>query len=1192
MDEILFDEYINRLDRLSKEKAGTVAGDGAASAAPSAQEDASADDYAVIRDDLTMHRGEMREHPLIRRLIREPGSGTAGGGAQPFSAEAHLRGGAGQSSYNPYGEAEDGGHSHGRSGLSGGGNSASIAGLHNVIDADASQVSAIRMTNTGKSFVLQGPPGTGKSQTITNIIAECMYSGKSVLFVSEKPAALNVVYHKLQMVGLSDFCLRIDHTRTDTKELLSDILHTLQLPSSPVKSNADMETNRRDAAAKSLDAYQKLLHDRQPVIGASLYQLYETFAPLRSAPEVSCSIDDIAKRDEGALAETVSLLDEYADSVPKVGYDYRLNPWYGFAPAEVSQQTRHRIRDHFTAWIRRIDQLIAFSGQISSLLEINCATLEDLDHIEEMVRFLSSDTLISAAFLNPQEYAEITGVFQQMEPLSAQLVKDGTVLEQYDDSVLELPAREYLRTLLAHASGISRVFDSESRRILGEIRLSRTDGTKVEYDDAVAFLRSLADYQDKEKIFQDLESRIAGKVGPLYEGIYTDWEKVREELAAFEAIPKELFGNLRSNATPARFDAVRRLCGLWMERFRANAETEDNNTAFLSQCFSQKVLDPRKVPMRRLRERIQSCLENPEGLDAWLGFREVLDKLTKRGDLDFVDACIDQLVPAEKMADAYRRLFYQEWISCIVRRSPTLSRFSRANHDRTVSVFRVKDRVEFEISRQQITAALASRRPGSARLNPGSRVAKLLNEQNMNSSLRELLNNNADLIQRIMPCFMMSPSDVCRFTDAERMSFDLVIFDEASQIPVPEALPAILRGNQLLIIGDSQQMPPYPGKLDADEIREEDEETGGAGGDRKEEREMPLSILDLASRRFGQFRLRWHYRSRKEGLIAFSNRHFYNNSLITFPSPTQLAGGSDSGVEYQYVESAWDDAVHTNRKSAAAVVDAIYDCIRQYPKQSLGIVAFTQEQENLIRFLVSKRRKTDPSGEEYFNGNPIEPFFIKNMETVQGDERDIIILDITYGRNRLHQLPADYGLISSPGGSQRLNVAITRAKRKMIVISGLHGYEIVEKPAGSTPGEVSGEELLASYLTYAETGPVSLGGSRTVPAYNSYERNMEQEVVDFLRKSGYDADQNVGFSPLKIDIAVRRPGADRYIAAVEFDGDSYHQAGNARDRDRLRQEILENAGWKYWRIWSAAWYEDPENEKRLLLRFLRGAGSS
>lgn len=423
----------------------------------------------------------------------------------------------------------------------------------------------------------------------------------------------------------------------------------------------------------------------------------------------------------------------------------------------------------------------------------------------------------------------------------------------------------------------------------------------------------------------------------------------------------------------------------------------------------------------------------------------------------------------------------------------------------------------------------------------------------------------------------MSPLSVSTYLNADtdgayNVNFDVVIFDEASQIFPQDAIGAIYRGSQLIVVGDSKQMPPsnfFNTSIDSDEDDfDEDDDTTDFE-----------SILDLCSTAFAEKRLKWHYRSKNEGLIAFSNKNFYDNDLVTFPSTTDSE--EDWGVEYYNVDGVFDRKSKTNLAEAEKVVDLIYENLKNNPEKSLGVVAFSISQQSLIERLLFKRRKEEAvDNNEYFNP---DRFFIKNLETVQGDERDIIIFSVAYAKDSTGRFIYNFGPLNRVGGERRLNVAVTRAKEKVQLVNSF-SYSDIDLSRTSSQGV----KLLREYIEYAENGRSVLERELAVNSNDWFDSDFENEVCLFLKKNGFDVDTRVGCSSFRIDFAVKQKDTSKYLFAIECDGENYHLAKTARDRDRLRQEILDRMGWQFYRVWSTDWFFNKKPEQERLLNFCNG----
>jgi superfamily I DNA and/or RNA helicase/very-short-patch-repair endonuclease len=443
--------------------------------------------------------------------------------------------------------------------------------------------------------------------------------------------------------------------------------------------------------------------------------------------------------------------------------------------------------------------------------------------------------------------------------------------------------------------------------------------------------------------------------------------------------------------------------------------------------------------------------------------------------------------------------------------------------------------------------------------------------------LRQLMGRAGGALQALTPCFLMSPISVAQYLPPGKMKFDLLVIDEASQMRVEDAIGAVTRAKQVVVVGDPQQLPPSSFFHSSATDDEEDES-------QVDEPLSAESILDCALASFQPCRdLRWHYRSKHESLIAFSNQHFYENRLQIFPSPEP--NNPALGVELRLVGGTFQASL--NEIEAREVAEAAVRFMEEHPERSLGVVAMNKKQADTIEEYVDELARTRTQAEVYRTkwSSGLEPFFVKNLENVQGDERDTIIIGMTYGPDpKTKRVFQRFGPINGPSGHRRLNVLFTRAKERVIVLSSMTANDIMVAENSS-----QGVRALKGYLQYAKDGLLE-GGETSARAPDS---PFEEQVIEALRSAGYEAVPQVGVKGFFIDIGIKHPSYPHgYLCGVECDGASYHSSRTARDRDRLREDILQRLGWKLVRIWSTDWFSDPRGERARLigrLEEIRGA---
>lgn len=572
----------------------------------------------------------------------------------------------------------------------------------------------------------------------------------------------------------------------------------------------------------------------------------------------------------------------------------------------------------------------------------------------------------------------------------------------------------------------------------------------------------------------------------------------------------------------------------------------------------------------QLATHLKGLLEQAKSIDEWLKFSRWRRDMLDGGFAPIVEELLEGRYEPEETVNVVAVRFYRQLFDHLAKTDDSLAEFDVEQHERVRERFRQLDQWEIRAAATRIRQYQLNRsdRPRSGTLTGASSELGILQREiakkRKHMPLRRLFAEIPSVLQRLKPCIMMSPLSVSTFLENDQIRFDLVIFDEASQVFPWDAIGAIYRGNQIIVAGDEKQLPPtnFFSRVDAETDDEDDI------GDFE-------SILSLCkSINMPSKRLRWHYRSKREPLIAFSNRHFYDGDLVTFPSVRDASGDA---VRFEHVpEGRWVE--RKNIKEAERVADLVIDHLRTHPEKSLGVIAFNQTQQRAIEDELYARRKNDPRIDAVFSASLTEPMFIKNLETVQGDERDVIMLSMAYGYNDAGKFLKNFGPLNKSGGQRRLNVAVTRAKEEIIFVASVRAADL--DLSGTTS---EGAHLLKAYLEYAEKGVDSLATKRNEFASEA-ESPFEEEVAAALQRHGLEPVPQVGCGGFRIDLALKhplRPG--EFCLGIECDGATYHSSQTARDRDRIRQSILESLGWKIMRVWSTDWVRDPVKQVNRIL---------
>lgn len=987
----------------------------------------------------------------------------------------------------------------------------------NIYEMDSSQQEAVYRAKKGESFVIQGPPGTGKSQTITNIIAEMLYLGKKVLFVSEKQAALDVVYHKLQKKGLADFCLILHNSKTKKQDVRNQISSSLSFSSKKVcvadevfKIYDDLDKKRN-----RLNSYTNKLHEKFDD-GTTPYVLMGEIDNLRSTKDLVFDMPEDFDWDADYNTEVADLfyaVDEYGRSFIDDTGHFAKNYWQYYL-GEFNNSTRREIQE-------KIGNITAsvLSEKIEALDLNNVAsTSKELFDLLDSIPFSQAkhadlDNLVNNILTCQRQINDINKRIRELKKDNSD--NRAKITDGFSQKFMDLsdPADDYKKLVNKYSSFLSR-FSSDYKKLIN--RLSEYSLKKMRYRDYVNALHALVSCNTNTAKVSDCE---------------------KEALALDDKI-KTAFDKLKASAELKKASILQLLEELDFDSLQEYQHYTKTRANLLS------------------KYKLSDFIDKIEGSDNAFKASEVVNVFKKRF-----------LILSLEKTD-----FDKEY-----------SGYNYIEHSADVNEFRKYDKKILEISAARIKCELVSRMPNFSLFTNqahGGEIQLLQRELKKKTRLmptRTLIKNLPVVLPALKPCMMMSPLTVSSYFGMNpKWKFDVVIFDEASQVKPEYAITSIIRGGQVIVAGDSKQMPPtsfFDAMNDDDDAYDEE----------ASQMDSLESILDEMSAAFPDVYLNWHYRSKDESLITFSNNKFYNSRLATFPAP--FATG-DLGISFTYCKDGIWESRNGNKPEAEMVAKAIFDHIKTQPNRSLGVVTFGKAQENAVNEAVNKLRDAHPECEFFFSDSSSEPFFVKNLERVQGDERDRIIISCGYGKDKTGAFAMRFGPLAASGGERRLNVAISRARRSMTVVSSFRSNEI--RGVENNPQR----KLIRDFIDYAEHGVSALLGDELSSEDNSpvFDSKFEEDVYNSLVSKGYKLKTQVGSSGYRIDMAVIHPKIEgRYVLAIECDGAAYHSSKTARDRDILRQKVLENNGWKFYRIWSTDWFRDNENAKKRLFDAVQNA---
>ncbi len=918
-----------------------------------------------------------------------------------------------------------------------------------VYDADSSQITAMMQAKQATLMIIEGPPGTGKSQTITNLIAEAIYEGQRVLFVSEKRAALDVVWQRLQEAGIASACLELHSGKARKKNFYEQLNNTLrEIPQSDEQKRQELEQLAR--LREKLNSYCRALHTPVPGRGVTPYRCISQICRLGK------------------------------EQRPFIGSFRVMKDWDA--------------QDFQRKWeiVQQLQNFVKHNGVPSQSPLWGCGLKSVLPEDYEQVREQASEAIV--CIQKALDYAK------GLAPLNPHQIRERIRLTQphWERSI------EHMEQALQRYHGKwTRYFAPQywwwSRY------LTRLWGGSVQDDSMLQVIQTAKAIMEADRCL----------------------DRVLHTVQVMDAL-----ANLRNEPYEEQKKWLSQLVNTDLDTFQTIAY------------------------FNRLREEAQK--ENLHEYAEWAAKHEAA---------------------ATELLNTLERTWFKGILSEAFEQHPILRDFADEYED-IIQQFRDLDRMLLKINRLRVATKHLERLPRHRGVGNLGKLQRELQKSRAHKPIRQIMAEAGEAVLAIKPVFMMSPLSVAMYLPRDGPQFDIVIFDEASQVKPEDAFGAILRAKRAIIVGDSKQLPPttFFDRITEDNDDQEDVTTGLE------------SILDLAGSAIPEGhplrkRLRWHYRSKHHTLIACSNRLFYGDSLIVAPNPETKP--KQLGITFRYVPDATYDrgGSRRNMKEAQVVAQAVIEHVKDVPDASLGVAAFSIAQQEAIQDEIERLRQTNPEYDrmlsEFDKHHEHEPLFVKNLETVQGDERDVILISVGYGKDENGYLSMNFGPLNKEGGEKRLNVLITRARMRCVVFSSIRSSDIRIEDSSS-----AGVNALRTFLHYAETGEMDIPS----PTQNEPMSPFEEAVINFLKEQGYQVVPQVGSSGFYVDIGIVDPNdASRFVLGVECDGAQYHSSRTARDRDRLRQQILEQRGWRIHRIWSTSWYRNPEAEKRRLLQAVQTA---
>lgn len=1039
--------------------------------------------------------------------------------------------------------------------------------LLHVVPADASQTRVIEEVRAGRNLVVQGPPGTGKSQTIANIIAAAAHDGKRVLFVAEKMAALSVVHDRLNKVGLGDLCLEIHSRAANKRALLDELARTLAAGAATPEIPGAPDALR--AARDQLNDVTDLLHDLVPG---------HTFTPFRAIAEIARFVgqnappprilrDGLAEMDEATRQERADLIRGYAELLAQTGPRAE-HPFFGVGATALQPTDLQRLAPELTG----TGEVIAALREMAILIAETAGrpTPDNLGDCETLYDLLNS------AGGRPEEGRAVTGALlsctedmrlgEALEAgrawAAARKAADSTFTEAafgVDPSSLRARLAPGVGSFWSRLFGSYRGASRELETLLsGTLPQSPSDRLKLV--DRLIKVRGL------RKTLSEEEGFLSSLLGP-------DWRGERTGFAALQAQASWLT-RLTSIASIETTDALDRICAAEDLSIELGEVLEIVRPA-LKGLEDRLALSFEGQTLAEIEARITGMYDGIGRYGEWSRLSTLLAQLDGYGLSPLLTLLDDRVIEPAQAADEFLYASAEARWEAARGALPDLNGLAHLDRHALVATFRGLEETRMEETRRIVRAKHLAQLPTGAAGQMGFLRGEMA-KQRRHKPIRQIMRAAGQMVQRIKPVLLMSPISIAQYLPPGAADFDLLLIDEASQVRPEDALGAIARCRQIVVVGDQKQLPPTSffdrvAGSDEEEYGDEEEEIRTASATEME------SVLTLCEARgLNPAMLEWHYRSRDPSLITVNNAEFYEHRLILPPSPVQ--NDPDFGLAFRRVpgiyssRSRGDGRPGTNRIEAEAVARAVAEHARTRPDLSLGVVAFSKAQSDMLTEVLEIARREDAVLDAFLREGRAEDVFVKNIENVQGDERDVILISVGYGPSEANGRLASmsFGPVNGEGGERRLNVLFSRARTRCLVFCSFDPNDI-----DTARTSRDGPRVLKRFLEFARSGQLAQPGVSGAPADSAFE----EDVAQVIRNMGYPCDHQVGSAGFRIDLGVRHPDQmGRYILAVECDGATYHSALWARERDRLRQDVLQGLGWQFHRIWSTDWFHRRHSE--------------
>jgi len=1091
---------------------------------------------------------------------------------------------------------------------------------YQVLDADSSQLEAIEEVKKGKDMVIQGPPGTGKSQTIVNIISELIANDKKILFVSEKQAALNVVKKRLEEKNLAPFCLELHSKKASKEEVYNqfeEILKISEVNESYEEKEDGFDFKRLSELRNKLIEISGIFNKRYGNLFLNTFDVYNELIDLTDFKDLYFNYPDFLGTDKNTLSKIKALFNRFNEkNIKYFQYirDIELFTFPGFnrrkgsafdkllnEAREINKELKAHLdterKNHWLDIVKDSEEKIERNETI--IEEISSTIPRDIQELPfmEIQKEIFSESECEEIEEYNRALADIKEDYLKLQTQMTELIQttnsdpeEFTESWQEIDEICHYLSDYKIEIFNLNLKKLKHLWETKYKSFFGRLMGGYSKNRQI-------LLQNVQDYNEEDKTFD----------------CYQIINKAREMKKHFDYAGYFSTENINNIV-----QEIRKCMDSFVKNRSVITEKKERINSFLQEKGLPVVIDDGIVSdkqhdtlkewfdaLNSIKHRLLILIDEVKGYYQGTFIKdlvrlntekidEIVDRLCfiqkHRTEIermkdnyielnhfklgDFINQAVEKAINPKLYYLTFKKGLMERYEEHISAQNPAIYKFnSEKDYELIKNEFRKLDKEQLQNNVIRIAKKMIDSKPDYVFQKPCKADLALLSREiakkKWRMPVRKLFSLISEVTQILKPCMLMSPLSVSHFLDTSKISFDLVIFDEASQVLPEDSIGSIMRSGQVVVVGDNKQLPPTDFFKNAENI---DNQINWDEGDTDTNLE---SILDeVATIGVDKRPLLWHYRSRNEDLIDFSNNHFYDGELVTFPS--NHFQNEDFGVFFEYVKDGVYDRGKTrkNLKEADRIAKIIFNYAKEHPEKSLGVVTFNEAQRDAIIDILENMRKKDSSFEDFFNEDREEAFFVKNLESVQGDERDVIMFSIGYARDKEGKFFQNFGPLNKSGGERRLNVAVTRAREKNLVVSSIRYSDI-------SPNMENGVKYLREYLMYAENASNWRKTKGNILDENSI---FEKALLRRLEDNGYRVNSKVGNSKYKVDLAIvdnDNPGT--YILGLLCDVHDSDTSKTIRDNERTREDVLQKLGWTTMRVWSIEWYKNPDRVFKKIL---------